>query len=134
MLVNLTNHPVRGVFDKNKNTYQNAWSEEQLVSAIELFDEVVELPFPEISPYWDVSEIKAIAQEYCKRCIAMLKRPSLRNAVHIGGETMFCYYVISLLLEEGYQVVSASSDRIVEDLGENKTIKKFKFIKFRRYE
>lgn len=133
MLINLTNHPVKGVYDKNKNIYQNSWSEEQLSAAIESFDEVVELPFPEISPYWDVSEIKKMAQDYCSRCIAILKRPSLRNAVHIGGETMFCYYVISLLLKEGYQVVSASSDRIVEDLGENKTIKKFKFIKFRRY-
>lgn len=134
MLINLTNHPVKGVFDENKKTYQNSWSNEQLDAAIALYDEIIELSFPQISPYCNTSEVKELAQEYCNRCVDLLKQPSLRNAVHIGGETMFCYYVISFLLEKGYQVVSASSDRIIENLGENRTIKRFKFVKFRRYE
>lgn len=99
-----------------------------------MYDEVIELSFPQISPHYNASEVKELAQEYCNRCVEILKQPSLRNAVHIGGETMFCYYIISFLLEKGYQVVSASSERIVEELGENKIIKKFKFVKFRRYE
>lgn len=134
MLINLTNHPVKGVFDENKKNYQNSWSKEQLDAAIALYDEIIELSFPQISPYCNTSEVKELAQEYCNRCVELLKQPSLRNAVHIGGETMFCYYVISFLLEKGYQVVSASSDRIIENLGENRTIKRFKFVKFRRYE
>lgn len=134
MLINLTNHPVKGVFDENKKTYQNSWSKEQLDAAIALYDEIIELSFPQISPYCNTSEVIELAQEYCNRCVELLKQPSLRNAVHIGGETMFCYYVISFLLEKGYQVVSASSDRIIENLGENKIIKRFNFVKFRRYE
>lgn len=134
MLINLTNHPVKGVFDENKKTYENPWSKEQLNAAIALYDEVIEFPFPQISPYCNASNVKELAQEYCNRCMAILKQPSLRNAVHIGGETMFCYYVTSFLLSKGYQVVSASSERIVKELGENKTVKKFKFVKFRRYE
>lgn len=134
MLINLTNHPVKGVFDENKKTYQNPWPKGQLDVAIALYDEVIELSFPQISPHYNASEVKELAQEYCNRCVEILKQPSLRNAVHIGGETMFCYYIISFLLEKGYQVVSASSERIVEELGENKIIKKFKFVKFRRYE
>lgn len=134
MLINLTNHPVKGVFDENKKIYQNPWSKEQLDTAIALFDEIIEFPFPQISPYCNVSEVKELAQEYCNRCVAILKQPSLRNAVHIGGEIMFCYYVISFLLDKGYQVVSASSDRIIENLGENRVVKKFQFVKFRKYE
>lgn len=134
MLINLTNHPVKGVFDENKKIYQNPWSKEQLDTAIALFDEIIEFPFPQISPYCNASEVKKLAQEYCNRCVAILKQPSLRNAVHIGGETMFCYYVISFLLDKGYQVVSASSDRVIENLGENRIVKNFQFVKFRKYE
>lgn len=134
MLVNLTNHPVKGVFNSQKKEYQNAWPLEQFNAAIELFDEIVELPFPEILPDWGASEVKILAQKYCDQCIALMKNPSSRNAVHIGGETMFCYYAISFLIAQGYQVVSSTSERIVEDLGDNKIVKKFRFIKFRLYE
>ncbi len=134
MLVNLTNHPVKGIFNSQKKEYQNAWPLEQLNAAIELFDEIVELPFPEILPDWSASDVKILAKKYCDQCIALMKNPSSRNAVHIGGETMFCYYVILFLMTQGYQVVSSTSERIVENLGDNKIIKKFKFVKFRQYE
>lgn len=133
MLINLTNHPVKGVFNPEKKEYQNAWSLEQINAAIELFDEIVELPFPKIPANWSTFEVKTLAQEYCNRCIAIMKSPSLRNAVHIGGETMFCYYFITLLMKEGYQVISSTSERDVEELEENSSIKKFKFVRFRQY-
>lgn len=134
MLINLTNHPVKGVFDPKENRYRNPWSEEQIKAAIQQYDEIIELPFPVISPYWTAAEIKEEALEYTRKCISLLKEPSTRNAVHIGGETMFCFYMTTYLLREGYQVVSASSDRIIEAIGENKIIKKFQFINFRKYE
>ena len=55
MLLNLSNHPVRGVWNPQKERYENAWSPEQVSAAHAEFGEIIDEPFPIIPPEYSGS-------------------------------------------------------------------------------
>ncbi len=121
MLINLSNHP------------SSTWSPMQLQTAHDMFGDITDIPFPEINPEWDESEIAGLAQTYHEKIKDIAKKTDAVPVVHLMGEYTFCYALVNLLKEVGIQVVVSTSKRqsMMHEDG-TKTIK-FDFVRFRNY-
>lgn len=117
--INFSNHP------------SERWSAEQLAAARE-YGDVVDIPFPNILPAATEEDIARLGDEYVRKILDM--SPS---AVMCQGEFTFSYYVISALLAQNINVLSACSDRVVREVQEApdvvRKISEFKFVGFRKY-
>jgi ATP-dependent exoDNAse (exonuclease V) alpha subunit len=116
MLINFTNHPFEG------------WSQLQKDTAITSYGEVIDLPFPVISPTADEIDIKLEAKKYLKTIIDM--NP---DAVHIMGEMNFTFQMIFFLLQEGIECIASTTTRDVENLADGTQRSNFHFHQFRKY-
>lgn len=118
MFINFTNHP------------SSHWDKKQRQEA-EYFGEIVDEPFPEISPMATSEEIKNIAKQYAQKIID--KEP---NCVLCQGEFGITYHVVSILLQHGIKVVAACSERQVKEVYRNGCTEKtvvFEFVQYREY-
>ena len=120
MLINVSNHPVA------------TWGPEQREAAEKAFGGVVDMPFPEIPPGWDVEEVVALARRYRDRCLEALRGASIR-AVHVMGEHTFTYALVTLLQREGVRCVAATTRRKVAYLEDGSKRSFFQFVRFRSY-
>lgn len=123
MLINFTNHPL------------SQWSEEQKKAASELFGEVVDLPFPSISPEASEEDLLKIAQEFLKKILSYQSKTN-NLAVHIMGEFTFTFIMVQLLHQNNIPCYASTTQRIVkEKIENNQTLisATFKFVKFRKY-
>ena len=119
MLVNFSNHGVKG------------WTPEQLAAAENAWKNVEDMAFPNVSPSATKQEVEALAQASVDAI--MEKCP---DAVMVQGEMTLVFSVVSKLKEMGVTVVAATTERVVEIKEVNgETIKTsvFKFIQFREY-
>ena len=115
MLLNLSNHPT------------TSWSESQLAAAGGR-DNVIDLPFPTVSPDGDEAYIEQLANEYYNKINAMEDI----TAVHIMGEMNFTFALVTKLKAEGIKCVASTTKReTVEENGVK--ISKFNFVRFREY-
>ncbi len=112
--INFTNHP------------SDRWEEEQRKAALE-YGEIIDLPFPNVSPQGDEQYIDRMAGE----CVSQILQfhPA---AVLCQGEFCLAYQVICRLREKGIQVVAACSERIAREVGQKKETV-FAFVQFRGY-
>ncbi len=119
MFLNLTNHP------------HSNWGEKQTSSAL-AYGEIVDIPFPEISPHLSREGIKSLAQDYLTRIIAL--KP---QAVLLQGEMTFTFCLTNMLQNSGITVLAACSERITSEKAdlEGKTVRlsTFEFIQYREY-
>lgn len=119
MLLNFSNHPL------------NQWSNEQLDAARQQFGEIIDLPFPQVSPEATEQDIEQLAQEY------LLKIQTIGSTkqviIHLMGELNFTYVMVNLLKQNGYTCVASTTKRIVKELPDNQKISEFHFVKFRKY-
>ena len=89
MLINLSNHPTE------------QWSDKQATTARLQFGELVDMPFPPISPSFSSNEVSDLANDYLQKCKKLLEKETPPNAVHLMGETVFCFLLGQLLLKAG---------------------------------
>ena len=75
MFVNLSNHP------------SNRWERAQLETARENYGEIVDMPFPQVTPDASNDELQILAQEYVQRIMSLTKSQTV--TVHIMGEMTF---------------------------------------------
>ncbi len=121
MLINFTNHP----FDK--------WTDKQKQTALDIYEEVKDLPFPEVAPDGDEEYIKDLAEQYL-RCIFELKPDADKNfAVHIQGEFTLVYRMINLLKEYGIKCIASTTRRVVSENPDGTRTYRFEFVRFREY-
>ena len=123
MLINLSNHPY------------SQWSEKQKETAEKLYGEVVDLPFPFVKPELSTKEVKELANDYYNQVIAFFeKHPNgtKQNAVHIQGEFIFVFHLVTQLKKVGIQCIASTSKRDIQQVGSKKIIN-FNFIQFRKY-
>lgn len=120
MLLNLSNHP------------HHYWPENQLKTAQSGYGKIVDMNFPPINPHADKNEISLLAEQYAKKCMAILKDEKLK-AVHIMGEMTFCYKVVSLLQKHNITCLASTSKRNVEFDLNNEKRSIFDFVRFREY-
>lgn len=116
MLLNLSNHP------------SSSWPEVQLQSAIQQYDTVKDLAFPQINPASTSDEVKQLAEEYEARI-----RKINPAAVHIMGEMTFCFELIARLKAIGISCVASTTQRVAEEDDHGNKISRFNFVSFRPY-
>jgi hypothetical protein len=115
MLLNLTNHP------------SSQWPQKQYNHAVELYQEIVDLSFPQISPFLDTSELDALVETY-----ENMVRKINPLVVHIMGEMTFTFRLVNRLQAFGIACIASTTERkVVENNGIKTSI--FEFIQFRNY-
>lgn len=119
MFVNLTNHP------------SEFWGKKQRDES-EKYGEIIDMPFPSVSPYATDGEINSLLQDFLQRIETL--RP---DCVLVCGEFVLTYRLVAALKKLGIKAVSACSDRISkESLNSDGSIKKesvFEFVGYREY-
>lgn len=119
LFLNLSNHP------------SAQWSAEQMQAA-QAYGEVVDMPFPQVSPYADEDENELLVDDYCHRILKLANHHHL--TVHLMGEMTFCFSLVCRLQALGITCVASCSERQAEDVGDGIKQSRFSFIRFRRYE
>lgn len=115
MLLNLTNHP------------SHQWPENQTALALEFYQSIIDLPFPQIDPSLTSSQLDELVDVYFQKVIAF--HP---HAVHIMGEMTFTFRLVQRLKVIGIPCIASTTERITEQVGEVKT-SRFQFVQFRAY-
>lgn len=91
------------------------------------YGEIIDIPFPSVSPQGDESYIDRLAGQYVKQILSLYP-----CAVLCQGEFCLAYQVITKLREKGIKVLAACSERIVKEAGQRKEVI-FVFGQFREY-
>lgn len=117
MLINLSNHP------------SDRWSDKQREAAIQQYDAITDIPFPNIPPAATLAEVQALADTYLNQ----IQGYSDRKVVHLMGEMTFVHQLVQRLMEAGIPAVASTSQRnTVEHPDGSKTVH-FDFVQFRPY-
>lgn len=115
MLLNLTNHP------------SHQWPENQTALALKSYQNVIDLPFPQIAPSLTSAQLDELVGNYFQKVTEL--HP---NAVHIMGEMTFTFRLVQMLKAFGIPCIASTTERVTEQVGEMKT-SKFQFVQFRAY-
>lgn len=118
MLINLSNHP------------SEKWSKEQLQKAAE-YGEIVDIPFPQVSPTGDMAYIQNLANQYLEQIMATAK--DKKTTVHLMGEMNFTYCLVELLRRQGIPCVASTTQRNVVESPDGQKTSVFEFVQFRPY-
>ncbi len=119
MFVNLSNHP------------SNRWERAQLETARENYGEIVDMPFPQVTPDASNDELQILAQEYVQRIMSLTKSQTV--TVHIMGEMTFTFMVVTRLKELGIKCVASTTERKTTYNDDGTKLSEFSFVKFREY-
>lgn len=117
MFYNLTNHP------------SNAWTNEQKEAARALGGQIIDLPFPLVTPTADESEINRIAEEVSTQI------PDGSVVLCQGEWSLTFRLTYRLLLRDIRVVVAASTRRFIppkKDKETGRPVYQFKFVRFRQ--
>jgi hypothetical protein len=118
MLLNLSNHP------------STVWSAEQMHAAIEQFERVKDMPFPNIDPHATSEEVEQLAYQYARTLHSQYIHGL--TTLHIMGEMTFTYALLKELKNSFDCVASTTERSVLEEADGRKTVQ-FKFVQFRRY-
>ena len=92
--------------------------------------EVVNIPFPEVSPYDGAEVISSKAKQFGQELINKIESD---DVIHIMGEHTFMFALVSYLLERGVRCVASTTSREVEYNETGDKISQFHFVSFRDY-
>lgn len=118
MLINLTNSP------------SLSWSKKQIEESTRRYENITDIPFPIISPWYDFSEVEKIAQEYFERIQAILELHDEENAVHITGENTFTFILLCKLQANNIKAITSTYMKV---LNKQNNVCLNEFIMFRAY-
>ena len=118
MLVNFSNHPSRYWDYKQREASQN-------------YGELIDMPFPQISPSATVDELQKLTQQYVQRITSLGTLKEI--TVHIMGEMTFTYMVVTKLKELGISCVASTTERKTSYGEDGTKLSEFSFVKFREY-
>lgn len=116
--LNISNHPSSG------------WGEEQL-SAAQWYGEIMDFPFPSVSPYASSEEIQKLADETAAQIAS--DYPDADITAHVMGEMTFTFALVTRLKALGIRCVASCTDRVAENLGNGDKLSHFHFAQFREY-
>ena len=120
LFINLTNHP------------SSTWDDRQRAAALELGGEIVDIPFPQVSPGATVEDIDSMARQMRGEIDTLAQDKTV--IVHVMGEMGLTYRLVRLLSGRGIRCVCSTSYRHVRDEADGKRIVEFHFEQFRDYE
>ena len=114
--INLSNHP------------STKWSKKQLESVPGIAT-IVDIPFPQVDPHAHSHTIKSMAKQLVEE-IVMEHDPAV---VHVMGEMVLTYHLVTLFKEKGIMCVASTTERnTIENPDGTKTVR-FDFVQFRMY-
>ena len=120
MLLNCTNHP------------REIWNEPLKKAAEKLYGEIVDLPFPCVSPAWSERDLRREVAAYAAEIEAFQA-----DAVLAAGEFTFLFMLVDKLLADGVNVICSCSERNTVEVknadGSNEKKSVFLFEGFRPY-
>ncbi len=119
LLVNLSNHSY------------SCWGERQREAA-KMYGECVDLPFPNVDPFWNEEDIERVSEQYLNKILKMNEKHPV--TVHVMGEFTFCYSMVRKLLMNNINCIASCAERDVEYVGDNQVKRVvFNFMRFRKY-
>ena len=120
-MINLSNHPLQD------------WSKAQASAAQQQFNAIIDLPFPEVDPDWEISTVYNLATVIAKQCLQILEKSTdPHNAIHVMGELTFCFQFVRLMQQHGVVCLASTTERIAEVTANGK-VSRFVFRNFRPY-
>lgn len=119
MLINITNHP------------SSAWGEKQKNEAETNFGQIIDLPFPNISPTASNEELDEIAVVIVDRA-KDLHDLEYGITAHVMGEMTFVFKLVKVLNLHGIRCVASTTQRNTTEKDGVKT-SIFEFVQFREY-
>lgn len=114
-LLNLSNHPAA------------TWTSKQIETAKQQYSEIVDMPFPNVSPMLSSEDLDKLVDEYEDKLMA-----SNIKHVHIAGELNFVFRMVTRLKAKGVICITSTTERIAVVKDEKKT-STFRFVQFREY-
>lgn len=118
MFVNFSNHP---------SLY---WDNSQRAASLD-YGELIDIPFPQISPNANVGELEKLAQDYVQRIVSLAELKDI--IVHVMGEMTFTFMVVTRLKEMGIKCVASTTERKTTYNDDGTKVSEFQFVKFREY-
>lgn len=92
-------------------------------SAAEKYGEIIDSDFPNVSPEWSEEELYQLADQECGKILDLLKgNPD--SAVLCQGECALNFLIVKFLLDEGVKVVTAVTERDVDEVRKGEVIEK----------
>jgi hypothetical protein len=116
MLLNFSNHPLA------------SWPQRQMDMALQTYDSVEDLPFPQVDPNFNEVALDNLVEEYFQ--IILKKKP---KAVHVMGELTFCVAIIKRFQKAQINCLASTTHRSTEDRPDGTKVSKFEFVRFRHY-
>jgi len=119
MLINLTNHP------------SFKWGKEQLEASVK-YEEIIDMEFPQIDAKANEDTIEELSDIYFKKILKL----GTNHTVLCQGEMCFVFSLVNKLIDHGVKVISATSEREVNESIEGSVYNKissFDFIRYREY-
>ena len=122
MLINFSHH------------VHTQWSEKQLQKAIDLYQEIIDIPFPNVEPEGDEIYIQNLADEYLNQILEIQQQNADKSiTVHLMGEYTFCFALLKKLQAHNITCVASTTKRIVQMTEDQKKISVFEFVQFRKF-
>ena len=135
---------MKGVFLNISNHLATKWDKKQVDAAYNLFPkiftdvQIIDIPFPNIDPYWTTVNLKDQAEQFYIACTSTnniwnLTKPDL-TIFHVMGEMGFTYNLIECI--KAYQtkeIYHSTTERIVSVDSQGNKVVTFNFVQFRRY-
>lgn len=118
VFINFTNHP------------SDKWSEKQKEAAMAV-GSVVDLPFPAVPTDIDDKHLEGMVKKYRDKISELCN--GQRCVVHIQGEMIFTYRMVTVLKARGIRCVASVTERNTVDLGDGRSQSVFGFAGFRDY-
>lgn len=118
MFYNISNHPSK------------YWSAEQLSLARKMAGDIVDIPFPDVSPYDNAREVSLKAHEFAQELLSSIKDDDI---VHVMGEHTFMFALVSALIKYKIRCVASTTERSVTYSPSGDKTSTFHFVAFRNY-
>lgn len=118
LFVNLSNHP------------SSTWQPAQLEAAKQ-YGEIIDIDFPAVDALCESELVDHLANQYAQDIINR-GAPTCLTA-HVMGEMTLTFRIVELLKAQGIRCVASTTERIVNQLGDNRKETQFTFVQFREY-
>ena len=120
LLINISNHP------------SNKWSEKQHKEARSYGNKVIDLPFPSLKKETTIEKRDKLKESLVEQVKELIDQ-GFFTTVHIMGEMVFTYQVVSDLKAQGIPCIASFGERIVKETRPNEKEVVFDFQFFTEY-
>lgn len=118
-MVNISNHLASAKWGPHQLEQAKLWGK----------DIVIDIPFPNVPPYADETEIFRLAEKLKKDIQA-----TGDTAIHIMGEMGLTFVLVYLLMIDGrYEVLHSTTERKTVENPDGTKTQSFEFVRFRPY-